>query len=158
MHQPHIEWMKHMKTFTKVLLGGAALLLVGVIAVENSWPGITALVLSNVGTSRKASQTYTIQDEAVPLAGPGLSGGASIQNTVTGDLNQNGWLQVKGSRLLNENGQPVQLRGLSSHGIAWYPQYAKYDAIKTTKEYGANVFRIAMYVDDVPGKIGRAHV
>lgn len=106
-----------MKTFTKVLLGVAVLLLIGVIAVEYSWPGITALVLSNVGTSRKASQTYTIQDDAVPLAGPGLSGGASIR-TVTGDLNENGWLQVKGSRLLNENGQHVQLRGMSSHGIA----------------------------------------
>ena len=43
------------------------------------------------------------------------------------------------------------LRGVSSHGIAWYPEYTNYSALKTLKDYGANVFRIAMYVEQNDG-------
>ena len=34
----------------------------------------------------------------------------------------NGQLQVVGTKLTNQNGYPIQLRGMSSHGIQWYSQ------------------------------------
>ena len=39
------------------------------------------------------------------------------------------------------------LRGMSSHGISWYPRYLNGGAMKTLKEYGANLFRIAAYTE-----------
>lgn len=60
-------------------------------------------------------------------------------------------LSVKGAQLCDEQGNPVLLRGISSHGIAWYPEYANYRSLKTLKDYGANVFRIAMYVEQNDG-------
>lgn len=60
-------------------------------------------------------------------------------------------LTVKGTQLCNEQGEPVLLRGISSHGIAWYPEYANYRSLKTMKDYGANVFRVAMYVEQNGG-------
>lgn len=71
--------------------------------------------------------------------------------TQTGGIEENGSLIVEGAQLLNEKGNPVMLRGISSHGIAWYPEYANYRSLKTLKDYGANVFRIAMYVEQSDG-------
>ena len=62
-----------------------------------------------------------------------------------------GRLSVNGTQLCDEQGNPVLLRGISSHGIAWYPEYANYRSLKTLKDYGANVFRVAMYVEQNDG-------
>lgn len=56
-----------------------------------------------------------------------------------------GALSVSGTQLCGETGEPVRLRGVSSHGLAWYPEYTNYHSLKTLREYGANVFRIAVY-------------
>jgi len=76
----------------------------------------------------------------------------NIYESDTSGYNENGVrrhgaLRVEGSRLVNHSGEAVQLRGMSSHGLQWYPQYTNYKALVTTKEYGANLFRAAMYVD-----------
>ncbi len=34
----------------------------------------------------------------------------------------NGQLKVAGTKLVNQNNYPIQLRGMSSHGIQWYSQ------------------------------------
>ena len=62
-----------------------------------------------------------------------------------GGVNQNGRLQVIGTQLCNADGQPVVLRGMSSHGLQWYGQFTSAQAMANTAEYGANVFRLAMY-------------
>lgn len=36
---------------------------------------------------------------------------------------KNGALSVKGTQLVDEQGQVVQLRGISTHGIAWFPDF-----------------------------------
>lgn len=62
-----------------------------------------------------------------------------------GGVSENGKLRVDGTRLVNERGEAVQLRGMSSHGLQWFPQFASEAAIKATADYGANLFRFAMY-------------
>ncbi len=62
-----------------------------------------------------------------------------------------GALRVEGTQLLNQRGRPLQLRGMSSHGLQWYPEYINSGAILTTKWRGANVFRLAMYADSEHG-------
>lgn len=58
-----------------------------------------------------------------------------------------GRLQVKGTKLCDEDGNQVQLKGMSTHGIAWYPRYTNAAAIKYIKDAGANVIRLAVYSD-----------
>lgn len=60
-------------------------------------------------------------------------------------------LHVEDCRLADESGRTVQLTGMSSHGMLWYPEYANANAMKTLKTYGANTFRIALYSDDEGG-------
>lgn len=82
----------------------------------------------------------TLPDTAEPEPGP--------VETIKGGVSQNGALQVKGTQLCNENGDPIALHGMSTHGMQWYDQYASSGAIKTTAAYGANLFRVAMYTGE----------
>ena len=63
----------------------------------------------------------------------------------------NGKLHVEGSKLVDQNNTGVQLRGVSTHGLAWYPQYVTNDCFATLKSFGANVVRLAMYTYESGG-------
>lgn len=63
-------------------------------------------------------------------------------------VSYHGKLSLTGTKLTDERGETVELRGMSSHGMQWYPRFARKSGIMTTKQAGANVFRIAMYTDE----------
>lgn len=57
-----------------------------------------------------------------------------------------GQLKVVGSQLCDSSGQPIQLKGMSSHGLQWYSHFVNRDSIRYMKNtWGANVIRAAMY-------------
>lgn len=63
-----------------------------------------------------------------------------------------GKLSVSGTDLVDQNGDKYQLKGVSTHGIAWFPEYVNKDAIQTFRDdWGANLIRIAMYSDENMG-------
>ncbi|NEW09347.1 cellulase family glycosylhydrolase [Paenibacillus sp. SYP-B3998] len=64
-------------------------------------------------------------------------------------VSQNGQLRVSGSNLVNQAGQTIQLKGMSSHGTQWFGQYVNYDSMKWLRDnWGMNVFRPAMFTQD----------
>lgn len=66
----------------------------------------------------------------------------------------NGKLSVKGTQLVNEKGEALQLKGLSSHSIASYGNLVNLESLKWLRDdWGINVFRIAMYTEDASGYI-----
>ena len=63
-----------------------------------------------------------------------------------------GALRVINGRLSDAAGNPVQLRGISTHGIAWYPDYINADSFRQFREeWNANVMRLAMYTAESGG-------
>ncbi|WP_431882409.1 cellulase family glycosylhydrolase [Micromonospora gifhornensis] len=61
----------------------------------------------------------------------------------------NGQLRVCGVNLCNQYGRPIQLRGMSTHGIQWFGNCynnAALDALAT--DWRADLLRIAMYVQE----------
>lgn len=62
-----------------------------------------------------------------------------------------GRLSVKGANIVNKNGKKVQLKGVSTHGIAWFPQYVNKSCFKSFKKMGANTIRLAFYSDPGAG-------
>lgn len=63
-----------------------------------------------------------------------------------------GALHVEGTHLAAEDGTLVQLRGISTHGLSWFPGYVNEKMIAQAKqEWGCNVFRLAMYTADYNG-------
>jgi len=73
--------------------------------------------------------------------------------SVAGNKNiPTGRLRVSGTKLVDASGNVVQLRGVSSHGLSWFPEYVNESAMASLKaDFGINVFRIAMYPREYAG-------
>ena len=67
-------------------------------------------------------------------------------------LSKNGRLKVKKASLVNSKGKPVILKGVSTHGINWFPEYVNPDTFKTLRDkWNVNCIRLAMYTEDYNG-------
>ena len=65
---------------------------------------------------------------------------------------QHGPLHVSGTQLVDMNGAPVQLRGVSTLGLAWYPEFVNEAGFRTLRDdWGANAVRLAMYTQEEGG-------
>lgn len=126
------------------------------------------IVLANDGKAYKAGEEIADSSEESTAAQPedtkpsdgntaqpggSDSGNDSGNNSDTGSnagivtTVPTGRLQVSGTKLTDESGNIIQLRGVSTHGISWFPDYVNYDAFATLRDdWGANVVRIAMYL------------
>ncbi len=63
-----------------------------------------------------------------------------------------GRLSVQDGQLVGENGKAVQLKGVSTHGLSWFGQYANKKAFKTMRDkWGVQVVRLAMYTSEYNG-------
>lgn len=63
-----------------------------------------------------------------------------------------GALHVEGTHLVDEEGTLVQLRGVSTHGLGWFPEYVNDATIRQLKEeWGCNIVRLAMYTAEYNG-------
>lgn len=63
-----------------------------------------------------------------------------------------GRLHVKGTKLVDKKGHEVQLRGVSTHGLSWYPQYVNDKCFAQLHDkWRANVVRLAMYTEEYNG-------
>jgi len=59
-----------------------------------------------------------------------------------------GKLKLDGVQLVGSSGAPVQLRGVSSHGLQWFGECVTLESITYLVEnWGINVFRAVVYID-----------
>ncbi len=69
-------------------------------------------------------------------------------------LASGGQLKLVGNQLSSECGNPIQLRGMSTHGFHWFLDCYNESSIETMRDdWGIDIFRIASYVEggDVKG-------
>lgn len=67
-------------------------------------------------------------------------------------FDRHGALHVSGTGLADATGTPVQLRGVSTHGLAWFPEFVNEGAFRTIRDdWGANAVRLAMYTCEEGG-------
>ena len=63
-----------------------------------------------------------------------------------------GELMVTGTKLTDSAGTPVVLRGISTHGLQWYPQYVNDELFgQLASEWNCNLIRLALYSEDYCG-------
>ena len=63
-----------------------------------------------------------------------------------------GKLKVVGKQLTDGKGNKIILKGVSTHGLSWFPQYVDKKLFKEFKEnWSINTIRLAMYTDDYNG-------
>lgn len=150
--------IKAMKQFLGLCLAG--LLLFACIACAgctNATPSDTAKEPTEENTSQgENSQTQNYQNSAEAPAQNSTSNEAgqvaSELASSTAYPSTAGKLHVNGTQLVSEAGQAVQLRGVSTHGLAWFPQYVNQSFFNELHdEWGANVVRLAMYTAENGG-------
>ena len=61
----------------------------------------------------------------------------------------NGALAVEGGELVDAQGNAVRLRGVSTHGLQWFPEYVNESLFEQlSSEWDANLVRLALYSQD----------
>lgn len=105
---------------------------------------------SNTNTTTVTSApAESIQASAAQVTQPQTS---QPQTSGSGFAGTHGALHLDGTRLVDQNGDPVQLYGMSTHGIAWFPDYVNYDAFQTLRDdWHTNCIRLAMYPHEYGG-------
>ncbi|MDO4488798.1 MAG: glycoside hydrolase family 5 protein [Eubacteriales bacterium] len=64
----------------------------------------------------------------------------------------NGALHVEGTLIKDKNNQMVQLKGVSTHGLAWFPQYVNEISFKDMRTlFDADLIRLALYTEEYGG-------
>src|SRR5690606_3749902 len=49
----------------------------------------------------------------------------------------------------DESGKPIQLRGMSTHGLQWFPEIINKNAFEClSRDWDCNVIRLAMYIGE----------
>lgn len=123
----------HRASRAKHLVSAAFALVLGVVLVMGT--GCAA-----AGGPTDEGQTATSDPNA------GTAGATIAAPSTTGKL------RVEGAQLVSEQGQPVQLRGVSTHGLAWFPQYVNQQLFDELRQsWGANVVRLALYTAESGG-------
>lgn len=97
------------------------------------------------GTPTPAANTPTPvpQNTPTPAANTPTPTPSGAGNTEAGGYY--GQLKVVGTHLTDSTGKSVQLRGISTHGLQWFPQYVNKAAFSEYQRWGTNVVRLAMY-------------
>jgi len=83
---------------------------------------------------------------------PARNEAAEAEKTITARPSVSGRVHVEGTKLKDEAGRTVALRGVSTHGLTWFPEFideALFRQIST--EWNANLIRLAMYASQYCG-------
>lgn len=79
-------------------------------------------------------------------------GGAGEETAGIASPSACGALRVDGTRLVDSHGKDVQLKGISTHGIGWFPDYINEECFRQFREeWNVNVIRLAMYTAENGG-------
>lgn len=77
---------------------------------------------------------------------------ATLQASAATPVSEHGRLSVKGTKLVDKKGKTFQIKGVSTHGLSWYPEYVSKKAFEDLRDkWGANTVRLAMYTAEYNG-------
>ena len=117
------------------------------------FPEASAAITETVSQSTASSeQTSSSEASGAQPAEtePVVSEAPSVDDSTP--YGQHGALHVENGKLTGADGNTVQLYGMSTHGIAWFPQYINYDSFRTLRDdWNTNCIRLAMYTAEYGG-------
>ena len=116
---------------------------------------ITSAALAAAGLTACA-QDNTNQNNTTSTA-DSTSGSKEAEKTEAGTASTTprpstcGRLHADGTKLVDEKGNPVQLKGFSTHGLAWYGQFVDEAGFAQLSGWGANLARLPLYTHESGG-------
>lgn len=122
-------------------------------ATTSASPEASAAITETISESTASSeQTSSSEASGAQPAEtePAVSEAPSVDDSTP--FGQHGALHVENGKLTGADGNIVQLYGMSTHGIAWFPQYINYDSFRTLRDdWNTNCIRLAMYTAEYGG-------
>lgn len=122
-------------------------------AATSASPEASAAITETISESTASSeQTSSSEASGAQPAEtePAVSEAPSVDDSTP--YGQHGALHVENGKLTGADGNTVQLYGMSTHGIAWFPQYIIYDSFRTLRDdWNTNCIRLAMYTAEYGG-------
>lgn len=122
-------------------------------ATTSASPEASAAITETISESTASSeQTSSSEASGAQPAEtePAVSEAPSVDDSTP--YGQHGALHVENGKLTDADGNTVQLYGMSTHGIAWFPQYINYDSFRTLRDdWNTNCIRLAMYTAEYGG-------
>ena len=110
---------------------------------------ITETVSESTASSEQTSSSEASGAQPAETE-PAVSEAPSVDDSTP--YGQHGALHVENGKLTDADGNTVQLYGMSTHGIAWFPQYINYDSFRTLRDdWNTNCIRLAMYTAEYGG-------
>ena len=105
------------------------------------------------GTGNDPNVTADPNAGTTPDDGSGDIGGSDdvSGNVVSGTVKKHGRLKVKGRYIVDKKGKKFLIKGPSTHGIAWFPEFVNKAAFNSCKKWGANTVRLACYSSEGEG-------
>ncbi len=113
----------------------------------------SAAITETVSESTAASEQTSVPEtsETQPAESENVTPETTSVDAST-PYGQHGALHVENGKLTDDSGNTVQLYGMSTHGIAWFPQYINYDSFRTLRDdWNTNCIRLAMYTAEYGG-------
>lgn len=110
---------------------------------------ITEIISESTASSEQTSSSEASGAQPAETE-PAVSEAPSVDDSTP--YGQHGALHVENGKLTGADGNTVQLYGMSTHGIAWFPQYINYDSFRTLRDdWNTNCIRLAMYTAEYGG-------
>ncbi|MDE6626462.1 MAG: cellulase family glycosylhydrolase [Lachnospiraceae bacterium] len=114
----------------------------GILSIGDKEYALGGQVRDSAANSSRESDTEQEELTEAEVAAPDTTG-TPVAN--------HGALSIKGTDIVDKNGKLFQLKGVSTHGINWFPEYVNKQAFSSLAGYGVNAIRLAMYTADNSG-------
>lgn len=138
------------KRWIGVLLAGM-LLLSGCMNTKKQ-PETKEPVIKETEDMQKVSDTEAMKETEEDTLEESKGEVDAMDKAVAGDgVAAHGALRVEETQLVDRDGNAVQLKGVSTLGIVWFPQFVNKDAFADIKSWGGNTIRLAMYTEEYEG-------
>lgn len=151
------DYNKHVDTGGTVNDIGIIFSTVQDVNIEGTYR-VDASTKEAVKMTSEEEKTYRNAQIAAADAGNTAAAGSGVKKEVAAadksgtPFANHGKLKVDGIDLVDAHGKAYQLKGVSTHGIAWFPQFVNEDAFRTLRDsWGANLVRLAMYTAESGG-------
>jgi endoglucanase len=115
---------------------------------------LSLLAMALAGCAFEGTGTQVVTSEAATAdaaTNEASTTSAAATTTDATPVQQHGALHVDGTVIKDEHGDTFQVKGVSTHGLAWFPQFANEEAFSSWRDWGANTIRLALYTEESGG-------
>lgn len=113
---------------------------------------------TNDNDLKNSNQNLNVENNILNEAVENTDKPLEVDSNKKTPLDIHGTLKVSGTNIIDQNGDNFQLKGVSTHGLQWFPQYVNEESFTYMRDnWKINTIRLAMYSDPNVGYTSKLH-